>query len=188
MENDCIKKQLPVFTFDGTHHLETIWPLYVFPLINRSLPLWWLEIGSFEGRSALWTIEHVFQNPGSRIMCIDTWGNNIPNYVTEMVFDENTNGIPQVVKRKGMSSYILPTLERQSFHGVYVDGSHTEEDVLCDARLSLPLLSPGGVIIFDDYLLGSGSGVKRAVDVFLRENEFKVTKIFQGYQVIAIAN
>lgn len=32
-----------------------------------------LQVGSFEGASALWFAEHLLQHPDSTLICLDTW-------------------------------------------------------------------------------------------------------------------
>ena len=46
---------------------------------------------------------------------------------------------------------------------VFIDASHDYQDVLRDSRLALDILSPGGVIVWDDYQ-ASTSGVVRALN------------------------
>jgi len=49
----------PVFTKDWFDRAIPIWKKYVMPLINTVPNARWLEIGSFEGRSAIWTLENL---------------------------------------------------------------------------------------------------------------------------------
>jgi predicted O-methyltransferase YrrM len=188
------------FTVDWAPQVRSTWPSFVAPRLIRNLPLQWLEIGSFEGRSALWTIENLFDNPKSRITCVDCWEpipfhkqwsdlqiarhGDTSDFDYEKIFDHNVRGVAQVIKRKGRSHEILPTLASQHFHGCYIDGSHDEIDVLSDARMVLPMMTPGAVIIFDDYRWSGGDGVKKAVDTLLLEWGSKVTKVHMEYQVI----
>lgn len=51
---------------------------------------------------------------------------------------------------------------------VYVDGSHKFDDVLADSRMALKMLSPSGVIVWDDYQL-SALPVMAALDELARE-------------------
>ncbi len=37
-----------------------------------SLPIQALEIGSYEGRSAIWLCEHILRTVGSHLICVDT--------------------------------------------------------------------------------------------------------------------
>ena len=154
------------------------------PIIN------WLEIGSFEGRSALWTVKNMFQDkPLSRITCVDTWEpwtnyEDSPIFDYEKTFDFNMTGIEQAIKIKGNSSNVLPLLPKNRFHGTLIDSSHMEQETLQEARLVLPLMTPPGIMVFDDYLWPEGDGVKQAVDTFLKETIDQVQMIYKGYQAI----
>jgi hypothetical protein len=180
----------PFFTKDWSSHMRTLWPLHVLPR-TRPLPVvHWLEIGSFEGRSTLWTVENVLHGEGSSITCIDVWevwpwhdGQPIP-FDYEKTFDRNVAGLPQVRKIKGRSQDILPTLHPRSFHGALIDGSHETEDVIEDARMVAPLLLPGGIMVFDDYDESSCPGVQPGVDAFLAEAAGKVAALHLGKQAI----
>lgn len=154
----------------------------MLPFLDRQRPVNWLELGSYEGRSALWTVENMFLDPGSRVTCVDVWG------AAELLFDSNTVGIPQVVKRKGRTVDVLPTLPPKSFHGCYVDVSHEEDQTLAEARLVLPLMLPGAVVVFDDYGLDGEvreyPGVKRVVDRLRGEWERVAQLKYLEYQAV----
>jgi predicted O-methyltransferase YrrM len=179
----------PTFTSDWAGQIRSIWPVHVIPNVDRRGPVNWLEIGSFEGRSALWTVENLLPCRDSRIYCVDRWqvwekfgGGADLDY--EDNFDANTRGLEQVVKLKGESRDLLPLMSKGFFHGAYIDGSHEYADVLLDARLVTELVRPGAVLVFDDYELPSGDGVKRAVDQLLVEWRDRVDVIHVGYQVV----
>jgi predicted O-methyltransferase YrrM len=183
------EKNPTVYTADLTSPVRELWPKFVLPFLDRSQPINWLEIGSFEGRSALWTVENMFKHPESRITCVDPWlpwnnyaGHDVFDF--EKNFDANTFGIPQIVKLKGFSKDILPTLPRGSFHGCYIDGPHEKEHVLEDAELALPLLRSKALVVFDDYGWVDGPGVKAAVDVLAVEWGSKAIVRCWDYQVI----
>ena len=48
--------------------------------------------------------------------------------------------------------------QRRRFDFVYVDGSHLALDVLVDAALAWRLLSPGGVLVFDEVAEEANQG------------------------------
>jgi Methyltransferase domain len=109
-----------------------------------------LEVGSFEGRSALWFLENVLTGPGSTITCVDIFGTP----VVEARFNRNiaASGVSnKVTKLKARSDEALKQFKPGSFDFIYIDGSHVAKDVLVDAVLGWELLKPGGVLIFDDY-------------------------------------
>lgn len=51
----------------------------------------------------------------------------------------------------GRSEEILPVLAPAQFDMVFIDGDHSYQGVLLDIGLSLPLLKPGGLLVFHDY-------------------------------------
>lgn len=141
--------------------------------------LTFLEIGSYEGKSAIYMVEKFLTGKNSKIVCVDPfiftyeYRKDFPNY--EERFDSNTAKYGEkIVKRKGYSEEVLKTFEKESFDFIYVDGSHKAEDILIDANLSFKLLKPGGILAFDDYELTKGLSEneypKLAIDRFLKEN------------------
>jgi|GEM_PF-1843227 len=109
-----------------------------------------LEIGSFEGFSAIWQLENILTHPTSTITCIDIFDDK----TVEGRFDRNieATGIAHKVKKlKGSSEKMLRSLNEQKYDYVYIDACHLAKWVLSDAVLSWDLVKPGGLIIFDDY-------------------------------------
>jgi predicted O-methyltransferase YrrM len=132
-----------------------------------------LEIGSFEGRSALWFLENVLTDPTSSITCVDVFD----NAVVEARYDKNIaiSGVPnKVIKVKARSDDALKRFSSGTYDFIYIDGSHVARDVLVDAVLAWELLKPDGVVIFDDYewvgfgpRLGRHKTPKLAINAFL---------------------
>lgn len=127
-----------------------------------------LEIGSFEGRSACWLLSNILTHPTARLVCVDQFilseqqhGILVQLGVSEDLerdigarFRANIDAIgaaARVEALSGRSVDILRTLPRNAFDVVYVDGSHLAPDVLSDAVLCWPLLKADGLLIFDDY-------------------------------------
>jgi len=111
-----------------------------------------LEIGSYEGFSAIWQLENILTDPTSTITCIDIFDEK----VIEERFDRNikATGVAYKVKKlKGSSEIMLRRLNLEQYDYVYIDGSHLPKWVLSDAVLSWDLLKKGGLMIFDDYRL-----------------------------------
>jgi predicted O-methyltransferase YrrM len=153
-------------------------------VIARIQPARFLEIGSYEGRSACHVLTEAPGPDAISLHCIDPWslGEGQPaDHVGEIEqrFDHNvavalgrTAKTVQFVKIKEFSTAALPRLltERgpESYDFIYVDGSHTAPDVLFDAVLAFRLLKVGGVMIFDDYLWTAES--------FGRQNHYNLPK------------
>jgi predicted O-methyltransferase YrrM len=149
----------------------------------------WLEIGSWEGRSALWTAKAILAGPDSSVVCVDPWPAGWSEKA-EMLFDQNTREDPRIVKMRGSSRQALPLLRSGSFHGCYIDGLHDKQTVLFDAHEAARLIKPGGIIIFDDYKndlsadKSDGWGVMEACDEFVAEMSDKLETLFKGWQLI----
>ncbi|MFC1463695.1 MAG: class I SAM-dependent methyltransferase [Candidatus Brachytrichaceae bacterium NZ_4S206] len=145
-----------------------------------------LEIGSYEGRSAVWFLQNVLTHPTSTLDCVDLFMGK----GSEPRFDHNihiSGRSNQVRKHKGRSEAVLLELPRSYFDVIYVDGSHRAADVLLDAVLSWRLLKCGGLMIFDDYLWEMSKPAAQrpqiAIDLFLETYGPRLRMIHQGYQV-----
>jgi predicted O-methyltransferase YrrM len=164
------------------------WAKYLEQIKDR--PARGLEIGSFEGRSALWFLENILTHPDSTITCVDIFESDY-----EKFFDKNIaiSGFQSKVRKlKGDSRYMLRGLEPKVFDFAYIDGSHVAMDVLTDAVLVWDLIKPGGIIIFDDYdwpggknnLEGPAKLAKIAVDAFLTVYAPYIDVVHRDYQII----
>lgn len=156
-----------------------------------------LEIGSFEGRSAIWLLENILTDPTSRITCVDTWRGSAEHKNSaidfkniEENFDYNiqiSGRAKQVTKIKGYSAFELRRLPFASFDFVYIDASHKASDVLEDAVLSWQLLKVDGVMIFDDYIwepqYAQIDSPALAIDAFVKCYADKLSVLRKGMQV-----
>ena len=149
----------------------------------------YLEIGVFEGRSVLWMLENVLTDPSSKVTAVDVF---MGDY--EQTFDENIAASGRgeaVTKIKGPSQSELRKMT-EPFDVIYIDGSHTADDVLADAVLSWPLLAEGGILIFDDYGWNgrpTGSAIATelrpqiAIDAFVTAYRNELQLMHREYQV-----
>jgi len=176
------------------------WAPPVWEKLHDMLPAHrkFLEIGSYEGRSMIWIAENMSDKQNScEIYCIDTWGGGEEHgkhdmQAVEARFDHNrlavmdSNANVDVFKRKGLSVTHLAALAGAQFDFIYIDGSHIARDVLTDACMAWPLLKPGGVMVFDDYLWGeprdSLHRPKVAVDAFINIFAEQLEIAHIGYQ------
>jgi len=145
-----------------------------------------LEIGSYEGRSAVWFLENILTHPTASIICIDPF----LEPKRELIFDHNikVSGFSTKVKKiKGLSENVLQTLEKSSFDVIYIDGSHYALNVLMDGVVSWQLLKPGGIIVFDDYKWRPDKpAIERpsmAIDIFLNAFHSNIQVLHKDYQV-----
>jgi predicted O-methyltransferase YrrM len=186
------------FTQDWFHWAPELWEQIIPKLPARKA---FMEIGSYEGRSMAWTIEHMMKDGGT-ITCIDTWEGGeehekLEKQHLEKTFDYNARvmrrAFPkrEIRKAKGTSYQMLTVLATQpdsEFDFIYVDGSHLAKDVISDACLAWPMLKPEGVMVFDDYMWGDRRDAlhrpKMAVDAFTSLFAEEVNLMHVGYQYV----
>lgn len=169
------------------------WLKVLRPLVGRPRTRA-LEIGSFEGLSACFLLEHVLTHETSSLVCIDPF--DAPGQLqAERHFDFNIDATGQahkVTKLKARSDQALPLLAHAAFDLAYIDGSHAPADALRDALSVWPLLKPRAIVIFDDYELGASypPEIAAAVDpkpgisTFLSFIHGQYEVLAQDYQLI----
>lgn len=170
MQNDTSpparQRRQPMFTADWFEATaRPVWDLLIPGLPATRV----LEVGSYEGASACYLIEHFGARAALEIHCVDPWGETasfgggVDMGEIELRFRRNTALLversPHPVTlevHKNFSDIVLAQLLAQKGRGyfdlVYIDGSHQAPDVLADAVLGFRLLRPKGIMVFDDYL------------------------------------
>jgi len=180
------------FTIDWFTHAIPSWEEALGPLAGKP-DLRYLEIGIYEGRSLLWMLDNVLTHPGARATGIDPFLDK----KSELLFRANlekSGHAGKVTVIVGFSQTELRKLPLDSFDVVYIDGSHTADDVLADATLSFDLLRVGGLMIFDDY---RWTGTQRgrtplppelrpqvAINAFVTAYRNRVEVVYRGYQLM----
>jgi len=74
---------------------------------------------------------------------------------------------------KGNSNKVLPKMNLSKIDYIFLDGGHAYETVKNDLNFSLPVLENHGTILCDDYDLTYAPGVKKAIDEFVKKNNYK---------------
>jgi len=172
---------------------------------SKSIPVWeqvlaefkgkpdvhYLEIGLFEGRSALWVLDNILTDPTSKLTGIDLFQDGPGAEGLKDVFFSNFKLSGQEDRSTiltGFSQVELRKLQPDSFDIIYIDGSHAAGDVLEDAVLSHRLLKKNGMLIFDDYLWGFDGPAhdrpKPAIDTFYAFFRDHYDVVHNGYQVM----
>ncbi|KAF9261236.1 nucleotide-diphospho-sugar transferase [Marasmius fiardii PR-910] len=158
-----------------------------------------LEIGSWEGRSAVYLLNNLCNNPSSLLVCIDhfdlhhtTAGREryariqrnltIPGYPFRVIDDFSVPALYRLLEEEIETA-------TGGFDFVYIDGSHEADDTFLDAELAWRLTRPGALVVFDDYEWTTEPSEsihhpKRGIDGFLdlHRGEYKV--LHRGYQII----
>ena len=189
------------FTKDWFNWAPEVWTQLIPMLPGKPGERTFLEIGSFEGRSAVWIMENMMQDD-DWLVCIDTWEGgeehgkeNMSN--VESRFDHNIVVVKDkypyrcIIKYKGTSTKELAREiheENTRADFIYIDGSHIAKDVLTDACMAWPLLKPKGIMVFDDYMWGNPRDIlhrpKPAIDAFTNIFAEEVEIIHVGYQLV----
>lgn len=207
----------PIYTFDWTTPV-----IKNFLIIKKKLKKInnVLEIGSYEGRSSAWFLKNFISSTG-KLTCIEPFLKLDTKYFINDSFKEK---LPIELERKNtfLNSIIISKkksqqfrlLEYKSYVGlsklieeqiyfdfIYIDGNHRTEAVITDAVMSFGILRPGGIILFDDYLLdpkinwfyqndnySPNNSVKLAVDSFLKifNNQIEMLSLENNYQLAII--
>ena len=184
---------MPQFSSDWFSMHIPIWSEVVLPALPSG-PCRCLEIGTHEGRSAIWILQNIVDLfPGGYLQCVDP----LPDEVYE-VWLQNMQSLPRFPivslcrlpfeEWYGQRRVVLGAgLERFQF--IYVDGDHHASSVMVDTCLSFKLLCPGGVMVMDDFLWRDRSWPDqkqpgRGIEAFLSAHVGEYTLLHRGYQVI----
>lgn len=200
MPNTVLSPGWSGFTADWFTHRIPFWRKHVLPKLPEVVA--WLEIGSYEGRSATWVMDNVLKHKDSSIVCIDPWGNDTVFHrflenirAAHKQLQETRGGVygePVVKWFRNFSQNVLPTLSKNHFDVVYVDGDHQGKSAITDAALAWPLLKPDGFMIFDDYRWDYKDLKDKAtklpachgIDAFLHLWGSELELVHKDYQVI----
>ena len=80
---------------------------------------------------------------------------------------------------KGNSNKVLKNLNTNEIDYVFLDGGHKYETVKNDLQFLKEIVLKNGVLLCDDYNLTYASGVKQAINEFVKLNNFEL-KIFNS--------
>lgn len=151
-----------------------------------------LEIGSYEGRSAIFFL-NFFSN--ARITCVDTWAGSDEHLnenfdIIESYFDMNTRNYQnnkRLIKIKDCSDNFF-LKNTQTFDLIFVDGDHSSEQVKKDINNSWKILNNGGYLILDDYLWWYYKNLKEnpssSINSFIKQNMATIANLKVWQQII----
>ena len=151
-----------------------------------------LEIGSYEGRSAIFFLKNFSD---SKITCVDTWAgsdeHSSVNFESiEKNFDLNTSFYQSnntLMKHK-MTSNEFFKKNHKYFDLIYVDGDHSSDQVKIDLINSWNALKNGGFLVLDDYMWWYYKDLKKnpstPINDFIKANISNISKLVVWHQVI----
>lgn len=159
-----------------------------------------LEIGSWEGRSAVFLLRNLCKD-GGEIVCIDHFDQLQTEAGRERFERMNHNLALTGKKHRIMAEFSAPALMKileeemtsndPGFDWVYVDGSHEADDTFLDGELAWRLAKKDAIIIFDDFHWGkepedSIHHPKRGIDAFLMLHQGEYERLANASQYQAI--
>lgn len=131
-----------------------------------------VEIGSFKGKSTCYLAEGAAEGRGAKVWAVDPW--DLPGnpdgkhgYTTaRQDFDAQTQQMGlawRITPVQGFSTAVAASWD-SPVGLLYIDGSHTYQDVRDDWQAWWPHLASEAVVVFDDYGTKKNPGVTKLVD------------------------
>jgi len=151
-----------------------------------------LEIGSYEGRSAIFFLKN-FSN--SNISCVDTWvGSDEHKHINFNSIENNFDHNIKPLKDKGklikfkMTSDEFFKINNNKFDFIYIDGDHSNDQVLKDLKNSWSFLNNNGFLLIDDYMWWYYKDLRNnpasSVNSFIKDNINQINKLIVWHQVL----
>ena len=81
---------------------------------------------------------------------------------------------------KGNSNTVLQKIDMEKIDFIFLDGGHDYDTVMNDLNLSKEVIIKNGVILCDDYDLTYAPGVKKAIDEYVKKNNFQKKILFNN--------
>lgn len=147
-----------------------------------------VELGVFQGRSALQLAWGASLGHGAHVTGIDPW--DLPGNVYDPPFTEESSrrwafhhvktlGFSRRISLvHGFSADVARTYSGPPVGLLYVDGDHTKEGARRDIEAWAPHLAPGATIAVDDYHHPDWPGVAEAVDELVAEGVLEPVQVF----------
>ena len=95
----------------------------------------------------------------------------------EELLDKFKNNIYLI---KGNSNKVLNKIDMSKIDYVFLDGGHEYNTVLNDLNCCSAVIKNNGTVLCDDYDLQQAPGVKKAIDEFVKKNNFSCSIICNG--------
>lgn len=146
------------------------WQAFLGPLAGRP-GLRFLEIGTGQGRAAVWLAETILTGGDAFLYTVDPatehengpiesddQQRNLAPYLADgrirfaqTVSDVFLKAFPRVEWSESQGFVAMPASIDPPFDFVYIDGDHSPSQALFDAVNGFTLVKPGGLVCFDDY-------------------------------------
>ena len=176
------------FTYD---HLRAGY--HNFSILKNRLdldkPINILELGAYEGRSAIFMLENFCKHKDSKITTVDWELNEAKETLEKNIQICDSNKLKYI---EGNFFDVLPKLlvEKNKYDLIYIDGGKESKTTIFQIILAWQLLEKNGILYMDDYEWGVNplkeERPKEGIDFFLSifKNDYEL--IFQNWQVAVI--
>jgi predicted O-methyltransferase YrrM len=157
---------------DATTRISIAQGAQINQIVRQSVAIKSLEIGFAYGFSAVWILDALRSREALRHVAIDPfemthWGGVGLHQVKrlsvapgfEWIEEESIHALPRLIKSE------------EKFDFIFIDGSHRFDNVLVDFYLSDQLVSPGGLLAFDDMWMPS---IRTVVSFVLANRQYKM--------------
>jgi predicted O-methyltransferase YrrM len=163
-----------VFTQDWAGHFRESAEKLFRPMAGQQLN--YLEIGTYEGRSACWMLDNILTNQYSRAICVDI-------KFQQNAIENLKKHAAKVRLHEGDSKELVPQLY-PGYDIIYIDGDHSAIGCLFDSVAAWRLCKAGGIILWDDCIPKDKSNrVPKAIEAFfscLRKGQYRI--LLEGEQ------
>lgn len=136
LDGDWVRKNIPY------------WQSWVGDLAGQPAIIG-VELGVYEGRSAVWWATNILTGPNSRLIGVDVWWQHDEVYARAQ---SNCAELPielrRTSSRRALADLLIDGVQAAF---VYVDADHHASNTLSDMCGAWQILRPGGVMICDDY-------------------------------------
>tara|TARA_B100001094_G_C18196268_1_gene811346 strand:+ start:13397 stop:13966 length:570 start_codon:yes stop_codon:yes gene_type:complete len=184
--NNSIEEKMYTFTVD---HLQ----YYNFPPIKNRLdlnkPVNILELGAYEGRSAIFMLENFCKHKDSRITTVDFELNPQKEILKQNIQICNNNKL-KYIEENFFTSLPKLLVEENKYDLIYVDGGKDSKTTIFQIVNCWQLLKENGILYMDDYGWGINPPLeerpKEGIDFFLSLYKDDYELIFQNWQVAII--
>ena len=177
--------------------------------IKKKSPKIFLEVGVFHGVTARNVCELLYEihKNDFKYIGLDLFEESdenksevIPNTVFSNPFKKmyfkyikkynpySKEGVQDLLKKfkdnvdliKGNSNLILKKIDMSKVDYVFLDGGHAYETVKNDLECCIEVVNSNGTILCDDYNFGHLPDVKKAIDDFVKKNNFTCEILCDG--------
>ena len=168
------KNQIEHFyqNIDGWFDFEDVYS----EMVNKFDNALFVELGAAWGKSSAYmAVEIANSKKNIKFDVIDKWEDDNDSSLEEYL--KNIEPVRNYINPiKGYSIDIVNQYEDNSIDFLFIDASHTYEDVLRDIQLWHPKVKENGIIAGHDYNFGDFPGVPKAVNEYFTSDNIRVSK------------